>query len=135
MSKDLFEKVKKIKLPLGKYVIFGSGPMCVRDLRKCRDMDIVVTKDFFEQLKKNKRFKLKKFEDGLKYLGIDDIEIYQDWPVGDFNIKELIDEAEIINGLPFVKLEAVLKWKRIKRRNKDLKDIELIKNYLTKQKN
>jgi len=54
------------------------------------------------------------------------------WRAGD--IKKLIAEAEIIDDLPFVKLEDVLKWKKLcNRGEKDKRDIELIENYLSQK--
>jgi len=44
----------------------------------------------------------------------------------------LIDDAEIIDGLPFVKLEYVVKYKKQDGREKDLKDIETIEKFLLK---
>jgi hypothetical protein len=42
----------------------------------------------------------------------------------------LINESEIIDDLPFVKLKEVLKWKKMRNKEKDKKDIELIKKFL-----
>ena len=48
MNNNLFKQVRDLKLPAGKFVIFGSGPMGIRGLRKCEDIDIVVASDVFE---------------------------------------------------------------------------------------
>lgn len=45
----------------------------------------------------------------------------------------LIDNAEIINGVPFVKLEEVIKWKKAFGRPKDLEDIKRIEEFLKKE--
>ena len=52
------------------------------------------------------------------------------WGSGEWSVQELIRGAEIIDGLPFVRIEEVLKWKRLNGREKDLKDAELIGRYL-----
>jgi hypothetical protein len=46
----------------------------------------------------------------------------------------LVDTADIIEDIRFVKLEHVLNWKRMMGREKDLKDIGLIETYLHQQK-
>ncbi len=56
-----------------------------------------------------------------------------DWGAG-WDTPVLIENAEIIDGLAFVRLEEVLKWKKSRNKEKDQKDIELIENYL-KQEN
>ncbi|NQU87413.1 MAG: hypothetical protein HQ541_16795 [Mariniphaga sp.] len=133
MTQELFKKVREMKLLLGEYVIFGSGPMCILDLRECRDLDILVTKDIFEGYKKKLDWKLVEFErDGrqVEFLEKENIELYKEWGPGEWNNEKLIKEAELIDGLPFVKLEYFIKWKKISGREKDLNDIKLIKEYL-----
>ena len=40
------------------------------------------------------------------------IELYKDWGPGEWDVERLIKEADVIDGIPFVKLEAVLEWKK-----------------------
>lgn len=131
MFKDLLEKVKQLNLSPGNFAIFGSGPMGVRGIRECKDVDIIVTDDLFDDLSKNTDWESGVTDAyGDKYLRVGDIEIWQNWRPEDWDIGALIKNAEIIDGLPFVKLEKVLKWKEMIGRDKDKKDIELIRNYL-----
>jgi len=137
-NSDLFQKVKELKLPIGKYALFGSAPLGIKGLRDCHDIDIIVTEDLWDECK-NKDWLLKiALHDGLypdcPYLEKGKIELWKDWKPGQWNIKQLIREAEIIDGLPFVKLERVLEWKKLSGREKDLKDIEIIEKFLWSQK-
>lgn len=51
------EELKKLNLPLGKYAIFGSGPLAIRGLRENNDIDIIVTDELWQNLtKKYKKF-------------------------------------------------------------------------------
>ena len=50
------------------------------------------------------------------------------------NIIEYINRAEIIDGLSFVNLKDVIKWKEKAGRNKDKRDIILINQYLSRHK-
>lgn len=127
-NNSLFQRIKKVQLPLGKYAFFGSVPLGVRGLRDCHDIDIVVTKDLWNELKKN--WEMRKIPRGSQYLWNDGIELWKEWKPGQWNIQKLIDEAEIINGFPFVKLEYVIEWKRQYGREKDLKDIEIAEKFL-----
>jgi len=131
---ELFIKVKNLKFPAGKYAIFGSGPIAIRGLRKCKDIDIIVTEDVFNDYKKRSEWKLKKFDDNADYLDKDGVELWKEWGPGEWDVNKLIKEAEIIDGLPFVILEETLRWKQINGRPKDLEDIELIKEYLANKK-
>jgi len=42
----------------------------------------------------------------------------------------MIDNAEMIDGLPYVNLQDTILWKTRENREKDLRDIKLIKDYL-----
>jgi len=132
--KKLLQDLKKINLPKGKFAIFGSGPMCIRGLRKPGDLDIILTVDIYNDLKDSTNFKIGyKKKSKNEFLEKDNIEFYCNWyPEEGWDINKLIQEAEMINGFPFVKLEEVLKWKKFKAREKDIKDIKLIEDYLKK---
>jgi len=44
------EKLRKLNLPLGKYAIFGSGILAIKNIRETSDLDIIAKKDLFDQL-------------------------------------------------------------------------------------
>ena len=132
-NQDLFQKVKDLNLPFGKYALFGSAPMGVRGLKECHDIDIIVTEDLWNE------FKIKNWEEktapsGSQYLCKGEIELWKDWRPGEWDILELIAEAEIIDDLPFVKLERVMEWKKISAREKDLIDVKTIEDFLMPRK-
>jgi len=133
MNKTLFKKIKEMNLPIGKYVIFGSGPMGIRGLRECHDLDILVTEDVFNDYKEKLDWKSKDFERDGRYVEMiekDNIELYKIWGPGEWSDKELIESAEIIDGLPFARLDYFIKWKRISGRKKDLNDVKTIEEYI-----
>lgn len=55
-----------------------------------------------------------------------DITVGTRWAIGDVDTDELIDTAEIIDGIPFASLDAVVAYKAISRRPKDLDHLEII---------
>ena len=129
--KKFLKSLKELNLPEGKYAIFGSGPMGVRRLREVGDLDVIVTMDVYNDLKNRPDFKIGyRKKSGNEFLEKDGIEVYKDWHPEDWDIHKLIQEAETIDGFPFVKLEEVLKWKKLKQRDKDKEDINLIEEYL-----
>jgi hypothetical protein len=71
---------------------------------------------------------------GDDYLENGEIELWKNWRPGEWDVQKLIDEAEIIDGLPFASLESVVTWKRMSAREKDLKDVEVIENFLKAKK-
>ncbi|MEI6494978.1 MAG: hypothetical protein WCO03_02865 [bacterium] len=135
---DIFTEVKKLNLPLGSYVVMGSGPMSAHGLKEAHDIDIVVNDELFEQLK-NSSWTESVEASGSPVLRKDNCEIYKDW---DFSFcsnynpdrEELITNAEIINGIPFAPLLEIKRWKEAFGRDKDMIDIKLIDEYLDQQK-
>jgi len=128
-NNDLFQRVRDLKLPIGKYALFGSAPLGIRKLRNCCDVDIIVTEDLWKECQKV-GLDFKVMPSGSPCLFRDKIEIFKDWQPGHWDIQKLINEAEIIDGLPFVKIQRVLEWKKLGGREKDLKDIEIIEKFL-----
>ena len=115
-------------MPIGKYALFGSAPLGIRKLRNCRDIDIIVTEVLWNKYKED-NWEIKVTPYGSQYLLNNEIELLKDWKPGQWDIRKLIEEAEIIDGLPFVKIERVPEWKRLRGKEKDLEDIKTIKNF------
>lgn len=127
MTKDVFiQKVKSLNLTIGSYVIFGSGPLSIRELCESNDIDILLQESVWNKYKDRSEWTLGISKFKSDYFHFDNIELFKDWKPGDWDVKYLIESADIISGLPFVNLKEVIKWKEILRRDKDLKDIELI---------
>ena len=129
-NKMLFQKVKDLKLALGTYALFGSAPLGIRNLRECNDVDIITSKELFELCKLNGQWQYSIKNNSSESLSQGDIELFYKWSSDDFKVDKMISEAEIIDGLPFVKLQTVLRWKKASQREKDLVDVKIIENYL-----
>lgn len=131
-NEGLFQKVKDLNFPQEQYALFGSMPMGVRGIRESHDADIIVTESLFNKLKGGGEWKIRltlRNTEGL--INEDgDVEILKDWGPGGWNVGELIKGAEIIGGLPFVRLGEVLKWKKLIESEKSQKDVELITEYI-----
>ena len=125
----LLNKLKKLNLPKNEFAIFGSGPIGIRKLRDCNDIDIIVKKKLWDNLVK--KYPLKKGHFDCILIG-KNIEVYNTWTPGKWDIDFLIENADVFEEIRFVKLKNVLKWKEKKNRKKDIKDIKIIKEYLSK---
>ncbi len=109
---------------------FGSAPMGVRELKECRDADIIVMEDLWNEYRSKLDWQYHKAESGNESLSKGSIELWRDWRPWFPDVSALIADAEIVDGLPFVRLERVLEWKKAYGREKDLKDVAAIENYL-----
>jgi hypothetical protein len=127
----LFDKVKRLKLPAGDFAIFGSGPLIVREIIPAsNDLDIICRGTAWEKVKAIGAIEYLNDYD-LNIVTIDNgcLTFGNKWGIGDFDTDELIDHAEEIDGLPFVRLEYVAGYKKISRRPKDLEHLEALKTY------
>ncbi|HIH25939.1 hypothetical protein J4476_04995 [Candidatus Woesearchaeota archaeon] len=130
--RNLIKKLKDLNISIGEYAIFGSGPMAAKNLRDSHDLDIIVSNKIWKEYRKKPEWKLTKFTINGKVREIlenNRIELSNGWGSGEWDINKLIKESEIIDGLPFVRLKEVLKWKKISNRDKDKKDIEILEKY------
>jgi len=124
--KKLLLELRKLNLPQGKYAIFGSAPIAARGLRDCRDLDLVVNEELWTELS-NKFPGVAENPDKIIIPGTA-IELFKSWLPGFENVNELITSAEMIDGIPFVNLENVRKWKTLMGREKDKVDLELLES-------
>ncbi len=130
-NKKLFDRVRALNLPMGEYALFGSAPLGVHGLKECHDADVIVSSRVFDTLRFAPGWEAAIAADGREYLKFGgDIECWRDWRPGEWDIEKLIREAEIIDELPFVRLQSVLLWKRLFRREKDIADIAIVERFM-----
>lgn len=126
----LFESLKELSLPAEDFAIFGSGPMWVRDIRTSSDLDIIARGRAWEWVQKHgvKTIKEGSLLECWHFSG-QSIEVYNGWYPGEWDIDELIDTADVVDGIRFVALTSVIEWKKRMGREKDKNDLKLIEQY------
>ncbi len=133
---DIFEKLKELNFPLGEYVVVG-GAMAAHGIREAHDLDILVTPNLYQKLL-NEGYEQCTCEQCMRtsrlMLKKDNVDILPSFMLGNYigDTRKLIDEADIIKGFPFIKLEEFIKFKKELGRDKDFRDIELMREYLSK---
>ncbi len=128
---SLFDRVKSLNLPVGDFAIFGSGPLIVRGIIPAsNDLDIICRGHAWERVKAIGELEyLSKYDVTVVTMCDGRLTFGTKWAIGEFDIDALIDGAEEIDGLPFVRLEHVTNYKEISKRPKDLRHIEALKAY------
>ena len=131
---NIITKVKKLDLPLGQYVVIGSGIMAQRGLRAAKDVDIAVTPDLYATLRASSQWEEEE-RYGKIFLKKEAVEINPrlDWESYSTTAEAAIASATIIDGVPFMNLNELVKFKRGLGRAKDLADIVIIEAYLARQ--
>ena len=127
--KVLLSRLKELNLADGKYAVFGSGPLAVRGILPAvlKNLDIIVTEDLWEILAKEY---LTDEEGFIRTRGLK----FSNWwwrKVPKF--EKLIAEADIIDGVRFVKLEEVYKYKRQIMGPKEREHLKAIEEYFKKE--
>ncbi len=108
--------------------------MALHGIRESRDIDLIVTTNLYNELHRSGW--QEEGSGSKKHLVRDNIEIFSSWDFDNYHPipKQLINEAEIIDGVAVVQLSEVMKWKNAFGREKDLADIKLIQDYLLTEK-
>ena len=115
-----------MELPPGTYAVFGSGPLAAHGLIDgVGDLDVIVRDDAWDRVKALGTIVMHG-NDAVVDLG-NGLTFGRSWACGDIDVAQLIEGVETIDGLPFVQLEAVVAYKRIAGRPKDLRHIALMK--------
>ncbi len=132
---NIINKIKELNLPRGQYVIVSGSVLDVLGIRKASDIDIAVTKKLFDEMRG-----AGEWEEVEKYNRIFlnregfDIIPQLNWEKYTTTVEEAISSALFIEGIPFMNLNELIKFKTALGREKDFKDIELIKNYQKENK-
>ncbi len=123
----LFDRLRAMELPPGSYAVFGSGPLAAHGLiDELGDLDVIVVDVAWDRVQTLGTIVMHgddpvvELDNGLSF--------GRSWAYGDVDVELLIEGAEMINGLPFVRLDAVAEYKRIADRPKDLRHIELMES-------
>ena len=128
---SLFDRVKRLNLPVGDFAIFGSGPLIVRGIIPgSNDLDIICRGKAWQKVTKiGEREYLRKYDVTVVTMCDGRLIFGSKWGIGEFDTNDLIDSAEKIDGLPFVRLGHVASYKNISNRPKDLIHLEALKAY------
>jgi hypothetical protein len=129
--RKLLQELDKLNLPIDQYAITSSGPMAAHGIREANDLDIILTPTLYERLKTKYKVGTSKYGE---YMEINE----HVQGIGEFlpeyqqrsNVDQIKD-ADILFDHPFIKLEDVIAFKKMLGREKDMKDIALIEDFLS----
>lgn len=134
MAINVIEIIKSLNFPQSKYIIIGGAAMAIRDLKETRDIDILVSEKFLEELKQKSAWEFHPRIIASEKPGLINkdktVELYPSIAQDTLTFSDLKSKEEIIEGVPFANLIDIIKIKEFYNREKDLKDIELIRTYL-----
>lgn len=133
--KNIFEEIERLELPKDEFVVLGSGILAALDIRESNDIDILATAELFAKLRAEGGWKYEvveingtpreKLTGGLA-------EVFKDfrWQGGSMSPEEGIAQAVKISGINFLPLLRLREIKTQMGREKDVRDVALIDQYL-----
>lgn len=132
------EELKKIPLDDSNSVVIGSGILNALGIRESRDIDVVVESEKFYQLLEEETLSGFVNETGSFLLTNGVVEISDGWHIEklgiDLSFEKLKPQSTVIDGVRYANIELVLEIKRLWAREKDIKDVSLIENFLEKNR-
>jgi hypothetical protein len=130
---DIFKKLAELDLPLGQYVLVGSGALAARGIREANDLDIAVTGQLWAKLYASGEY-VEVSRYGRPFLEAEGVDIIKQLNWADYSTtaEEAIRTADSINGYPFLNINETIKFKRAMGREKDILDIKLLEEHIAK---
>ncbi len=132
-KQEIVAKVKSLKLAKGSYVVFGSCPLAVADIREAHDVDLFVTPGALLAIKQLCSEGSVVRSDAECFANAD-FDAHTNWDIGTYkpSLHQLLATATVFDGVPFASLGHVRAWKLASGRPKDLRDVRLIDEYYSK---
>ena len=132
---DIVSRVKALNFPLGQYCVFGSGVLEIHGIRKARDVDLLVTDELYQRLKREGWRRKWIFWRTLwaKCVTNGEYEAFTNIYWGSTyrpDTRALIERAEFHDDVPFLQLSDLLEFQRHLPRAKDKQSVRLIEKYL-----
>ena len=126
-KKGIIDTLKKYNFDSTKYIVISSAAMVLLGIKDTtKDIDIAVSDDYYEYLLKNYNCKFESINEyGKKVYFIHDII--------NFSSTYYKNNRLIIEEIPIQTANDILELKLFLKREKDYKDIELIKEYINEQ--
>ncbi len=135
----MWSKFKKLGLNPDNSIIIGSGILQALNIRRSKDVDVIVNLKTYENLKNSGKFS-SKYILGQEVLKDELFEIGTVWNVlgKPYKFNDLVENSVVINGVRYISIDFLYKFKKGwmskgEARPKDLKDIKLMERHFSKK--
>ena len=136
MNQTFAKRVKELGLPLDQIIIIGSGILDQLGIRQSIDIDVAARSEVLEKLAHDDGWIEKVDKHQRQYLVKCDgsVEVWDGWEIDGRVVEydELLDYAVEYDGVKFVNLDFLRRWKNWRGREKDIQDVKLIDEWRVK---
>ena len=131
MSEIFADRVKALNLPLDQIIVIGSGILDQLGIRPASDIDLAASSDLMKKLSEESSDWIKKFDDNQRFYFVKDdgsVEVWDGWEFDGqvVSYDDLLDCVVEYDGVRFVNLEFLSRWKKWRSLEKDTQDVKLI---------
>ena len=131
MRETFADKVKALNLPLDQIIVIGSGILDQLEIRPASDIDLAASSDLMKKLSEESGDWIKKFGYNQRFYFVKDDGSAEVWDGWEFDgqvvsYDDLLDYVVEYDGVRFVNLEFLSRWKKWRSREKDVQDVKLI---------
>lgn len=126
-KENIIKMLKDMNLPVNEYWVTSGAGLVLHGIKDgTNDIDLGCASNLWENfLRKGYTYKVGKDKSNIMEIN-DSVEMIKNW---------FVDEIEFIDGLPVASLESIKKQKAELGREKDIRDIELIDEYIKNKLN
>ena len=136
MNQTFAKRVKELGLPLDQIIIIGSGILDQLGIRQSADIDVATNREALEEIARSDDWAEKLDKNQRQYLVKHDgsVEIWDGWEIDGRIVEydELLGYAVEYDGVKFVNLDFLRRWKNWRGREKDMQDVRLIDEWRAK---
>lgn len=121
---DIINRLEDLNFDKNGYWVLAGSAMVLHGIRpETHDIDMGCTKEFADELE-TEGYPIAVMSDGTRRITYaEDMEIFEDW---------IFDRVVFVEEIPVISLEGLLEMKRNLGREKDLRDIQMIEEFLGK---
>jgi len=124
------EELYALQDQLWDYLIWWSCTLAIRWIRESSDIDVLVSTEVFEKMLLKHPSALEGNSFSWRTLVLWNVELVDTCPwFTQSEIAHMLKKPEIIQGLPFISLTDMIHVKKTQWREKDFRDLEMIKEY------
>ena len=136
MNQTFAERVKELGLSLDQMIIIGSGILDQLGIRQSADIDVAANREALEEIARSDGWVEKLDKNQRQYLVKHDgsVEIWDGWEIDGRVVEydELLGYTVEYDGVKFVNLDFLRRWKSWRGREKDMQDMKLIDEWRVK---
>ena len=122
---DIINRLEDLNFDKSGYWVLAGSAMVLHGIRpETHDIDMGCTKEFADELEAQ-GYLTDLMPDGTRRITYaEDIEIFEDW---------IFDRVVLVEGIPVISLEGLLEMKRSLGREKDVRDVQVIEEFLVRR--